>query len=208
MPQPSLAMSAPAATAQEIARLILENPLAWIVSGEAAGARATPLPLRPRIAADGRIDALVGHFARSNPQVADLEREPRATILFLGPHAYISPSWLADRTQAPTWNYAAAKFSVALEWITGEAGLRALLGDLVAAVEKGRENPWRVEEMGERYDRLAGRIVGFVARVIAVEVKLKLGQDDRDDVFADASAALAREAREDVLDWMARARPR
>ena len=70
---------------EQVLRLVLEYPLAWVVSSEGGAFRATPLPLRPRVGADGRIEALEGHMARRNPLCAALQRDAHALILFSGP---------------------------------------------------------------------------------------------------------------------------
>ena len=70
----------------DLVRLIEEYPLAWVVSRGDAGFGATPLPLLGETNAAGRIVSLFGHFALSNPQVAQLRAAPAATILFSGPH--------------------------------------------------------------------------------------------------------------------------
>lgn len=188
----------------DVARLVLENPLAWIVSG-AAAPQSTLLPLRPRFGEDGRITHLIGHFARGNPQVRALQRQPEASILFLGPHGYVSPSWFADRTQAPTWNYASAEFRVEIEFLDDPASLEAVLRDLVGAMEAGRPNAWTIEDMGARYLELAPRIVAFQAAVTHERAAFKLGQDERDDVYADIRRRLSGETSQDaLLAWMER----
>jgi transcriptional regulator len=184
---------------QDVLRLVETNPLAWLV----AGGRGTLLPLRAVTDGDGRILRLRGHFARSNPHVQLLRDDPRALLLFLGPHGYISPSWMQDRAQAPTWNYASAQIQADIAFFEGEAETEALLADLIGAMEAGRDKAWRHEEMGARYASLSRRIIGFDAHVRSVEAKFKLGQDERRDVFADITGALAREPdAADLLQWM------
>lgn len=187
----------------DIDRLIAAQPLAWVVSGFGAEVRATPLPIRPHHGADGRLEQLLGHFARSNPQLEGLRADPRATILFLGPQAYVSPSWMSNRDWAPTWNYAAARFRVELELVEDAEGVRALLDDLIGAMEAGRPEPWRAEELGARYDRLSRGVVGFRARILDVSARFKLGQDERDDVFAEILTGLEMTGALDLRDWMA-----
>ena len=87
----------------QVLRLVHEHPLAWVVSLDGGNFRATPLPLRPRVGAGGRIEAFEGHMARSNPQQAALQREGRALVLFSGPQGYISPSWISDRVRTSRW---------------------------------------------------------------------------------------------------------
>ena len=178
----------PPATATAVTDLVYSQPLAWIVSD--GGRQTTPLPLRPEPGADGQVAALIGHFARRNPQVEALKADPRAQVLFTGPHAYISPSWLTDRTQAPSWNYASAAFEVEVEFSEDEAFTRAVMTDLIGAMEAGRDKAWRLEDMGERYDRILRGIVAFRATVIETRPAFKLGQDERDDVYTEILAGL------------------
>src|SRR4051812_46359409 len=95
--------------------LVRSQPLAWIVSGAAGDLQATVLPVQLECDEAGAPVRLLGHFGRSNPQWRTLAQSPQATVLLLGPHGYISPSWYADRSQAPTWNYACAQFQVEVE---------------------------------------------------------------------------------------------
>jgi transcriptional regulator len=196
---------APASEA-DVTRLVLENPLAWVVSTTADEWRATPLPLRPEGAgADEPITVLLGHFARSNPH-ADLVREQsRALVLFTGVQGYISPSWLHDHTQAPTWNYATIQYAVDIQLMADDIGPHGVLGDLVGAMESGRPNAWSPAEMGARYELLAQRIIAFRAVIQERRIRFKLGQDERDDVFHDIVAALESEGATRLSAWMKRA---
>ena len=188
-------------SAEQVLRLVLGNPLAWVVSLEGESFRATPLPLRPRVR-DGHIEALEGHIPRSNPQFAALQKDGRAILLFMGPQAYISPSWISNRSWAPTWNYAAVQFLVTIEFDETPARLDAHLHDLVEAMERGREKAWSVSEMGERYPTLKRMIVPFEAKVLEQRAKFKLGQDERDAVFGEITAALGQAGSKDLLAWM------
>ena len=177
------------------------HPLAWVVSVATGEPRATLLPMLP-VEVDGRLERLMGHFARSNPQVQLLQAQPRALILFLGVHGYISPSWMADRTQAPTWNYASAQFDTDIEFFEDPAAIEAHLRDLVTTMEAGRPNRWTIEDMGARYRSLARRVIGFTARIRATRAKFKLGQDERDDVFSDIVRGLESQGASELLAWM------
>jgi transcriptional regulator len=192
----------------DVAFLARAHPLAWVVSLGSEGLLATPLPLLAHTDADGRLAALEGHYARSNPQVTALRADPRALLLWMGPQGYVSPSWMADRTQAPTWNYASAQCRVRIHFDDDPDALRAHLESLVAAHEAGRPRPWRPEEMGARYDTLAARIVSFRAEPTQVDARFKLGQDERHDVYADILQGLQRPGGAPALcDWMRRFNP-
>jgi len=189
----------------DVARLIAAAPLAWLVSTEPFA--ATPLPVT---AVTGQADAVIrldGHFSRRNPHVDILRRDPLARFLFTGPNGYVSPSWMADRTQAPTWNFASLQIAAKVRLIEDEAGILASLDGLVATHESGRPNAWAPAEMGERLNRLARGVVAFEADVLAVRPMFKLSQDDRDDVYVDILAALDDKGPEDLAAWVRRANP-
>lgn len=177
----------------DVAELVDRHPLALLVSPGDGRMHSTPLPMRIEHRADGRIVSLIGHMARANPQVAALRADAQATLLFLGAHGYVSPSWFEDRTQAPTWNYAYANFAVRIDFLDDAANLERVVRDLVDAMEAGRERAWRVDDMGARYALLASRIIAFRATVTNIEAKFKLGQDERDDVYPEIIAGLRKE---------------
>ncbi|MHB8283460.1 MAG: FMN-binding negative transcriptional regulator [Caulobacteraceae bacterium] len=188
---------------REVVRLIETYPLAWIVS-QAGALSATPLPLRAHCDGEGAIVRLDGHFARSNLQVEALRASPDALILFMGPQGYVSPSWMQDRTQAPTWVYASAQFRTRLTLIEDAVGIGESLQDLVGAHEAGRPKAWSLTEMGARYDRLAQGVVAFQAEVLSVQVRFKLGQDEREDVYHDIVRGLGEDGRADLASWLRR----
>jgi predicted FMN-binding regulatory protein PaiB len=182
---------------EDLLRLVQKQPLAWVVSGSAAedNFRATLLPILIETNADGSIARLVGHFARSNDQYKLLMQDPKAVMLVLGTNGYISPSWMQDKTQAPTWNYASAQFFVDVEFFEQPKDIEAHLRELVETMEgqttRATTSPaWQVDDMGARYASLSRGVIGFRARVRSVRAKFKLGQDERDDVFADIMRGL------------------
>lgn len=192
---------------EQVLRLVLQHPLAWIVSNDAGALRASLMPLRPIAGADGRIAALEGHLPRANPQFAALKRDARALLLFAGPEGYISPSWVSNRTWAPTWNFAVVQFVVDFAFDETPARLDAHLHDLVGAMERGRPGAWQPAEMGARYDTLKRMIVPFEAKVVEQRARFKLGQDEKDAVFAEITAALDRSGSGDLAAWMRELNP-
>ena len=192
---------------QDLADLAREHPLAWVCSPGPDGPLATPLPLVPRFAPNGRLEAVEGHFARSNPQVEALRADGDAHVLWMGVQGYVSPSWMADRTQAPTWNYATAQLRVVVRLVNEPAAIVAHLRELTDRQEAGRPRAWSIDEMGARLALLAQRVIAFRAEVVDCRERYKLGQDERDDVYADILAGL--DARPDAAlpAWMRRFNP-
>ena len=195
------------ASDEQVLRLVLSHPLAWVVSPDAVSFRAAPLPLRPRVGGSGRIEALEGHMARSNPLYAAVQSDSRALVLFSGPQGYISPSWVSNRTWAPTWNYAVVQFVVTMAFDEDPVRLDTHLNDLVTAMEHGRPGAWQPSEMGARYETLKRMIVPFEATVVEQRAKFKLGQDERESVFAEITDALGRSGSDDLLAWMRELNP-
>jgi transcriptional regulator len=184
---------------EDVVDLIAASPLALMVSTCSEGFHMTPLPMLADTDAEGSLVRLVGHMALRNPQVAVLQRHPRAHFLFLGPHGYVSPALLSDRTRAPTWNYAVARVEADVHFQpdNNDAALRRL----VTRLEDGKPDAWSVEEMGARYEQLAGHVIAFDAEVREVEATFKLGQDERPDVFRDILAGLGSS---ELTRWMER----
>jgi acetyl esterase/lipase/predicted FMN-binding regulatory protein PaiB len=189
---------------RDVADLVAEQPFAWVVSNSAGALSATPLPVQIECGADGQPQRLFGHFARSNPHWRAFVEDTRATILLIGPHGYISPSWFTDRTRAPTWNYASAIFEVDIELRDSPEDANRLLRRLAGDLERERPGAWSVDEMGERYAALSKGVVGFHAHVRSVRATFKLGQDERDDVFDDILRGLWDGREHALAAWMRR----
>lgn len=198
----------------DLSRLLQQQPLAWVVSGSVADDtfRSSLLPILAETDAEGRIVQLEGHFARSNDQYKLLMQDPKAVMLVLGTNGYISPSWMQDKTQAPTWNYASAQFFVDVEFFEQPEAIEAHLRELVETMEeqtpRSTGSPaWKVDDMGARYGSLAQRVIGFRARIRNVRAKFKLGQDERNDVFADIMIGLNQAGRSELHSWMSELNP-
>jgi len=89
--------------------MIREARLCNLVTATAEGLMSTPLPLY-LVPDEGEHGTLYGHMAKANPQwkaapIGD------ALAIFMGPDAYITPSWYASKKEhgrvVPTWNYLA-----------------------------------------------------------------------------------------------------
>ena len=111
----------------------------------------------------------------------------------MGPHGYISPSWFTDRTQAPTWNFAAVHMTVRVVIDRSIEAAREAVDRLTDHMEQGRPRAWSAADMGERYDRLLPHVVAFRAEVLNIQAKFKLGQNERPDVLAEALSGIDRE---------------
>jgi len=168
-------------THTDVRRVIEEYPLAWVLSPGAPAPNATLLPMLGVFGDDGALVGLFGHMSRANPLHARLVAQGVAQFLFTGPQGYVSPEHAGRRNWGPTWNYAAVRIEAEVRMDT--ALTEGAVKRLIAANEAGRARPWTADELGERYRGMLGAIIGFEARVTALDATFKLAQDEDDEVL-------------------------
>ena len=167
--------------------LIRHHSFATLVTNGAEGLIAShvPLLLDESPPPFGR---LRGHLARANPQWRDLEHGGEALAIFHGPHAYVSPSWYPSTREhgkvVPTWNYVAVHAYCKARCLHEPTDLVPLVRDLTDAYERGRPNPWSIDDAPAGFmENTARAIVGFELEIVRLEGKRKLSQnrsaDDR-----------------------------
>lgn len=177
-------MTFPTGAPGDLADLIRSHPLAWLVTSGAGGGTgggtggfdASALPLVAETDPGGKVVALIGHCARTNPQVAALRQEPRAWALFMGPQGYVSPGHVSKPHWVPTWNYAVAVLTLEVE--LREESTEEAVRQLVDQAEADRPAPWRIEDAGSRAPQMLSRIIGFRAAITGQDLRFKLGQDE------------------------------
>lgn len=136
-------------------------------------------------------DRLLFHISRGNR--ARLEGK-RAIASVLGPDAYISPDWYAERTdQVPTWNYLAVEAEGPLRTLD-EAELAAQL-DALGDAHEARLAPkpiWtRAKLTPGRFEAMLKAIIGYELRIEELRGTRKLGQNKRAEDRLAAAAGLA-----------------
>lgn len=134
--------------------------------------------------------ALDFHLSRGNALSPALAAGFRAVAVSLGPEAYVSPDWYADKDQVPTWNYVSVEAEgpvVALD----DQGLVALLDELSVQEETRLlpKRPWTRAKMSEgKFDKMTRAIIGGRMSVERLQGITKLSQNkdaaDRAGVIA------------------------
>jgi transcriptional regulator len=184
--------------------------LAMLVSNGADGVpEVSYLPLLFDEAGDVH-GALFGHLARANPHWKSLADVGRATAIFNGPDAYISPSWYPTKQEhhrhVPTWNYEAVHAVCRVEVFDDAARLRDVVARLTERFEAGRAAPWTIDMAPPDYIAMMLKaIVGLKLTIEELHGKRKLSQNrepvDRAGV-RDALAASADPGEQGVLRAM------
>lgn len=172
---------------------IREIAFATLVTEGRNGLEANHLPFL----LDAERGVLRGHVARANPVWKEARDDREALVIFLGPDAYITPSWYATKVATgkvvPTWNYLTVHVRGRLEFFDDTERLRALVTDLTDTHEAPRAEPWDVSDAPSAYvDGLLRAIVGVELAITSLEGKWKMSQNrdtaDRDGVRAGLSA--------------------
>ncbi len=92
-------------------QLMHEHPLGSLVTLQPDGLNACHIPFEIAPAsAEAPHGTLRAHIARNNPLWRNASAAIDALVIFQGPHAYITPSWYAEKQASgkvvPTYNYA------------------------------------------------------------------------------------------------------
>jgi transcriptional regulator len=155
---------------------IERNDFGMLVTQASQGLIASQIPFLVE-QRDGRL-LLLGHLARANPQLEDLDGAAEALAVFAGPHAYISPSWYQAGPSVPTWNYATVHAYGPARRIEDAEWLRDLVRRLSDRHEAREAAPWRMQDLPEPYvQSMLKGIVGIEIAVARLEGKFKLSQN-------------------------------
>lgn len=151
------------------------HPFATVLGAGPDGApEIAHLPCLVEGPADGWI--VRTHVARANPLARLAEAGAELTVVFTGPHAYVSPTWYeAPTAQVPTWNYAVVH-ATGVSRATTPAETLAILRDLAARFEG--PDGWSPDAMKPgAFESIARGVVGIEIAVTALEAKSKLSQN-------------------------------
>ncbi len=183
----------------ELAALVRACPLASLVVHSREGLTAAHTPMLVEQDGAGRVTALIGHVARANP-FWTLADGADVLVLFMGPDAYVSPSFYGSKTVhgkvVPTWNYVRVEARGLLSVETDPARVRPYFEELTQAYEQDRPQPWGVDDAPADYiEKLQHAVVGLRIAVSDIRGSVRLSQNRdaidyagvRDGLIASAS---------------------
>jgi transcriptional regulator len=140
----------------------------------------------------GELGTLFGHVARGNSQWRDSPAGGLGLAIFLGPDAYISPSWYPTKKETgkvvPTWNYVAIHVRGPVTFFEEIERIREIVTKLTKHHEADSKKPWEVTDAPADYiDGELRSIVGFEMPVVKIDGKWKMSQNrpegDRESVI-------------------------
>lgn len=204
-PHPSWALS-----------LMRDHPLAMLVSNGANGPLVTHLPAIPDEAtlAGGTGDTglvgttLLGHLNRANPHWEALAANDPVTLVFHGPHGYVSPTVYQTSPAAPTWNFTALHVHGTVEPMTDSASTLWVVRETVRILERDFGTGWDATDSLPYFERIGVAVGAFRLRVTAAEAMFKLSQEKTPEVrsmvarsFIADPTGLHRELAETMIRW-------
>jgi len=119
---------------------------------------------------------LLAHMARANPQWREFADGSEALVIFMQPHAYVSPRHYDSRQNVPTWNYVAVHAYGRAVLIEERAAKIELLQKLIRQHDAAYLA--QMDELPKSYlDARLAAIVSFSLVVTRIEARYKLSQD-------------------------------
>ena len=140
---------------------------------------------------------VTGHLAKANGQWQRADLSVPALVTWVGPYAYVSPSYYPSKAEdgrvVPTWNYTAVQAKGVLILHEEARWKRDHVESLTGFHEHGFPEPWSVQDAPEDYiDKLLKSIVGLEIRLTSLSGKWKLSQNRSQPDVAGVIAGLER----------------
>jgi transcriptional regulator len=167
---------------------------------------ATHLPFIVKQVGDQII--LRSHFAKANPQAADII-DNNALVIFTEPHAYISPKHYEKEQSVPTWNYLAVHAYGKCVLLNSNEDKASLLEETINYYEAEYLKQWQGLPDAFKQNMMQG-IVAFEIIVNDLQAKSKLSQNktkqERDSIISELSQAET-STEKDIAQYMSSLKP-
>jgi transcriptional regulator len=158
---------------QEALAFMQRYSFATIVTTIEDKPEATHLPFL--VKQDGDKVFLLSHFAKANPQSAQIV-ENISLVIFTEPHAYISPKNYEKEENVPTWNYIAIHAYGKAVILDEEDKKAELLKHTIESYDAGYMQQWN--NLSDHYkSKMMKGIVAFEIEVTDLQAKSKLSQN-------------------------------
>jgi len=186
---------------QEAIAFMQRYSFATIVSVKDGVPIATHLPFLVKQVDDKVI--LSSHFAKANPQSADI-KNTKVLVIFIEPHAYISPKHYEKEESVPTWNYLAVHAYGKCVLLDGEENKAAMLKETIKYYDAEYLKQW--DSLPDKYKQnMMKGIVAFEIVVDDLQAKAKLSQNrtekERENIINDLDTA-KNSTEKDIAEYM------
>ncbi len=160
-----------------------DHPFAFLTGSDASGSQvATQVPMLVE-ERDGDW-YLQGHIMRKTDHHKAFMENPKALVVFTGPHCYVSASWYTNPVSGSTWNYMSVHVKGDIEFMSDE-GLMSFMEKFTLKFEKGNTtSPTIFQNLPDSYkDKMMPAIVGIEMKVEALENVFKLSQNRDEESY-------------------------
>lgn len=148
----------------------------------------------------GPFGILVAHMARAKPQWRLFKDNPAVTVIFQGPHAYVSPRWYEFKADnVPTWNYAVVHAHGNAKVIADPEQAYLTLQKLV----QHHDGEWTLDLSEKDRQEMLNEIVVFQIEVTKLDCKFKLSQNRSNVDQANVAKHLAQSQHQDERETAA-----
>lgn len=125
---------------------------------------------------------VTGHLAKGNGQWTRADRSVPALVTWVGPGAYVSPSYYPSKHEhgkvVPTWNFITVQARGIVTFHEDDEWKRSHVASLTNFFEAALPSPWSVDDAPSEFiDAKVESIVGVELRVTSLEGKWKLSQN-------------------------------
>ena len=129
--------------------------------------------------------SIFGHIARANSQWEKTNPDILALASFVGPHAYISPSFYETKRLTgkvvPTWQYLAVQARGRITFVHDRDRLHEIVRTSTQIQEARSDHPWAIEDAPLDYvDSMLKAIVGFRFEIDVLDGAWKFSQNKND----------------------------
>ncbi len=162
----------------QIADLVKAYPFVNLISVTSDGQPfITHVPVVTEVV-NNKITSIRGHLALRNPHVKYLKESSDVTVVYNGPHTYISPVWYKSGRDVPTWNYCVIHASGKLKFEHSFHAICKNLAELTKEFEIQGPDGWRFDLPADLKEPalLESAIVAFEIQPSKIEAKFKLAQ--------------------------------
>jgi len=164
-------------------RVVLRDEVRRIRAGQliTLGSEGLEASFIPLLISDDA-GTVTGHLAKGNAQWKRAVESMPALATWVGPDAYVSPSYYPSKQEhgkvVPTWNYITVQAKGLVTFHDDAEWKRSHVASLTNFHEQAMPAPWSIDDAPADFiEGMVNAIVGFELRVTSIEGKWKLSQN-------------------------------
>lgn len=192
----------------KVLKFMQQHPFAVLTANGDKYPVATHIPFLIDKQGDDLI--LRAHIMRKTDHHIALTNNPDTSVIFNGPHCYISSSWYSYKGEGATWNYMTVHAKGTVEFTSDEETIN-ILQELTDKYEATQPTPQLMKDIPQDYvDKYVKAIVGIKIVVKELDTTFKLSQNRDEQSYKNIVAQLEqinKPAEQAIAEEMRQRRP-